>query len=108
MIDLIKKSLFAGLGAAIVTKEKIEEATRKLVKEGKMTREDAEKLSQDLIESGRKQWDEAQAKVSDTIKKVIEGLDLVSKKDIEELNEKLKNFESRLHTVEQSDKSSLD
>ena len=108
MIDLIKKSLLASLGAAVVTKEKIEEATRKLVKEGKISTEDAEKLSDNLVESGQKQWDEFQSKISDTLKKIVENLDLASKKDLQALNEKIKDLESRLGALEQSDKSPPD
>ena len=108
MIDLIKKSLLASLGAAVVTKEKIEEATRKLVKEGKISTEDAEKLSDNLVESGQKQWDEFQSKISDTLKKIVENLDLASKKDLEALNEKIKDLEIRLDALEQSDKSPPD
>ena len=106
MIDLIRKSLLASLGAAVVTKEKIEEATRKLVKEGKISREDAEKLSEDLVESGRKQWDEIQTKVNDTVKKVVENLDLASKKDVQEQKEKIEELERRIDAFDQSDNSS--
>ena len=37
MIDLIKKSLLAGVGAAVVTKEKVEQAFDEFVKEGKVS-----------------------------------------------------------------------
>ncbi|MBW1800047.1 MAG: hypothetical protein JRJ85_04880 [Deltaproteobacteria bacterium] len=49
MFELIKKSLLASLGAAVVTKEKVEKVTRKLVDEGKISKDEAEKLSQDLL-----------------------------------------------------------
>ena len=35
MLELLKKSMFAGLGAVVLTRDKIREATRKLVEEGR-------------------------------------------------------------------------
>ena len=105
MFELIKKSLLASLGAAVVTKEKVEKATRKLVDEGKISKDEAEKLSKDLIESGQKQWEEIQERVSDTVKKVIDNLDLVTKKDFRELKDNVDDLKKRLPMMEEADKS---
>ena len=105
MFELIKKSLLASLGAAVVTKEKVEKATRKLVDEGKISKDEAEKLSKDLIESGQKQWEEIQERVSDTVKKVIANLDLVTKKDFRELKDNVDDLKKRLPMMEEADKS---
>jgi polyhydroxyalkanoate synthesis regulator phasin len=105
MFELIKKSFLASLGAAVVTKEKVEKATRKLVHEGKISKDEAEKLSQELIESGQKQWEEIQARVTDAVKKVVENLDIITKKDFQELNEKVEELQKKLAMLEQADKS---
>jgi polyhydroxyalkanoate synthesis regulator phasin len=102
MFELIKKSLLASLGAAVVTKEKIEQITRKLVDEGKISMDEAEKLSGDLLESGKKQWDELQAKVSVAVKKALENLDIVSREDFLELTLKVEDLEKRLAAIEET------
>ncbi len=107
MFELIKKSFLASLGAAVLTKEKITKATQKLVDEGKISKDEAEKLSQELIESGQKQWEEIQANITDAAKKVIENLDIVTKKDFQELNEKVEDLQKQLDKLEQMDKSEL-
>ena len=52
MFEIFKKSLFAGLGLAVVTKTKLESVLEKLVEEGKMSRDEAEKMGQELLDSG--------------------------------------------------------
>lgn len=100
MFDAIKKSLLLSLGSAVVTKEKIEEATRHLVEKGKMSKDDAEKLSQDLLESGEKQWEDIRSDVKDSIKKGLENLNICSKKEFQDLKMQVANIEKRLCILE--------
>jgi polyhydroxyalkanoate synthesis regulator phasin len=100
MFDAIKKSLLLSLGSAVVTKEKIEEATRHLVERGKMSKEDSEKLSQALLESGENQWEDIRSDVKDSIKKGLENLDICSKKEFEDLKMRVENMEKRLSLLE--------
>jgi len=102
MFETIKKSLLAGLGAAVVTKEKIEKVTRNLVEEGKITTEEAEKLSRDLIESGSKQWEDMQDKISSTVKKALEGLDICTKPELTSLASKVGALEKRIASLEEA------
>jgi polyhydroxyalkanoate synthesis regulator phasin len=100
MIDLIKKSLLAGIGAAVVTRDKILEATRYLVKEGKMTTDDAEKLAEDLIGASKQQWNEMQDRISETVKKGMESLDIGSKREFRDLKARLDDLERRVDKLE--------
>ena len=63
MIDLIKKSILAGVGAAVVTKEKVEEALEEFVREGKVTTKDARTMAEKIAEQGRREFDEVCAKL---------------------------------------------
>ena len=55
MIDLIKKSLLAGAGAAAITKEKVEQALDEFVRQGKVTAGDARVMADKIAEQGRKE-----------------------------------------------------
>lgn len=101
VIEMIKKSLLASLGAAVVTKEKVEEATKRWVDEGKISRDEAEKLAQDLVESGKHQWEDIQEKVGETVRKGLDSFDIGSKKEFQELKARVENLEERLTKVEQ-------
>ncbi len=101
VIEMIKKSLLASLGAAVVTKEKVEEATKRWVDEGKISRDEAEKLAQDLVESGKHQWEDIQEKVAETVRKGLDSFDIGSKKEFQELKARVENLEGRLTKMEQ-------
>jgi polyhydroxyalkanoate synthesis regulator phasin len=103
MFETIRKSLLAGLGAAVLTKEKIETATRKLVEEGKITTDEAERLSTDLIESGSRQWHDMQEKISGTVRKALEGMDICTRQDCKVLAEKVAALEKRVAALEETD-----
>ena len=102
MFELIKKGLLAGLGAAVLTKEKIEKVTRKLVDEGTISLDQAEKLSKDLLEGGKTQWEELQNKITSTVKKAVENLDPAGRKDLEKLKERIVQLERRVAAMEDS------
>ncbi|MFZ7111720.1 MAG: phasin family protein [Desulfatiglandales bacterium] len=108
MFELIRKSLLASLGAAVVTKEKVEAATKKWVDDGKISTEEAEKFAQDLVDSGQKQWDEFQVKIADTVKKTLESLNVATHTDIEALYARIEAIEKKLSLSQDPGKSGLE
>ena len=100
MFEMFKKSLFAGLGLAVVTKTKLEKVLEKLVEEGKMSREEAEKMGQELLESGEKQWDDFETKLKETVKGFLENMDLCKASDLKKLEKKVKALDMRLKVQE--------
>ncbi|MFP5212236.1 MAG: phasin family protein [Acidobacteriota bacterium] len=67
MLDFLKKGILASIGAVVLTKEKIQEATRILVEEGKISTEEAERLTNELIRNGERQWEEISRKFQDSM-----------------------------------------
>jgi polyhydroxyalkanoate synthesis regulator phasin len=100
MLDTLQKGLLTGLGAAVVTREKIMAATRTLVREGKLSKEDAEKLTNDLLEAGRQQWQDIQEKIAASLRGGLETMDIGSHKEIREVQERLENLEKRFTLLE--------
>lgn len=96
IFEMIRKSMLASLGAAVVTKEKVEEATQRWVEEGKISRDEAERLAQDLVESGKSQWDDIQEKMTETVRKGLDTFDIGSKKEFRELKERVEDLEKKL------------
>jgi polyhydroxyalkanoate synthesis regulator phasin len=58
MIDVIKKTLLAGVGAAVVTKEKVQDALQDYVRAGKLKADDARIIAEKIAERGRREFDE--------------------------------------------------
>lgn len=68
MIDLIKKTMLAGVGAAVVTKEKVEQALNEFVNDGKVSAGDARVMADKIAEQGRKEFDEFCNKLSSRLR----------------------------------------
>ena len=100
MFEIFKKSLFAGLGLAVVTKTKLESVLEQLVEEGKMSREEAEKMGQELLDSGEKQWIDFEARLQETVKGFLENMDISKASDVKKLEKKIKALDMRLKALE--------
>ncbi len=102
MLDDLKKGFFAGIGAVLLTKDKIEQFTDKLVKEAKMSREDAQRLTDDLVKDGEGQWADLENRVLETVKKGVGKLDIGKRSELEALRGRVENLEKRLQMMEES------
>lgn len=100
MLDDIRKGLLAGLGAVFLTKEKIEEAIRKMVDEAKINKEDARRLTDELVESGEKQWSRAEEGLAEAVRKALKNLDVAKKSEVDEIKARLRNLEQRVGMLE--------
>lgn len=99
MLDLIKKSLLAGLGAAVVTREMVTEATKRLVDEGKLSAEEAERLAEELVDSGRQQWREVEQEAKEAAAKAVESMGLARGDDLDELRVRVANLEQQVRIL---------
>jgi polyhydroxyalkanoate synthesis regulator phasin len=100
MLEEIKRVVFSGIGAVLLTREKAEEVTRKLVEEAKLSKEEAQKVVDALVETGSRQWSDIEANISKEINRSIEDLDIASKKELHGLKSKMGKFEKRLEKLE--------
>ncbi len=106
MLDLLKKSMLAGLGMAVLTRDKIREATRMLVEEGKISSDEADKLAEDLVKSGEREWSEINSKIQSSFKKISGNLEMVRQKDFADLKTRVEIIEERLSRMEERGKGS--
>jgi polyhydroxyalkanoate synthesis regulator phasin len=108
MFEIFKKSLFAGLGLAVVTKTKLESALDKLVEEGKLSRSEAEKMGQELLESGEKQWTDFETRLQETVKGFLSNMDISKASEVKKLERKVKALDMRLKALEKPNEKKAD
>jgi polyhydroxyalkanoate synthesis regulator phasin len=96
MIDLIKRTLLAGVGATIVTKEKIEEALQDYIRQGKVSAGDARIMAEKIAEQGRKEFETMSGELAARFKEFMEKADLTHKARIEALEARVKKLENTL------------
>ncbi len=100
MLELLRKSLLAGLGAGVITKEKAEETVREFVEQGKLSAEEGRQLVNRLLESGNQQWEQVQVGVMDAVRKALDSADVARGKHVAGLESRLANVEQRLAMLE--------
>ncbi len=96
MIDVIKKTLLAGVGAAVITKEKVESALGDFVKQGKVTADEARSMAQKIADQGKKEFEEASENLSAKIKELLKRTDEQTQARLAALEARVTDLESKL------------
>ncbi len=91
--DMLRKGLLTGLGAALLTHERIQQTLDTLVQEGKVSADEARRMTEELVDKGRQEFKELQERVLDTVHKGLHEIDMVTGKERE-------SMEKRIHTLE--------
>jgi polyhydroxyalkanoate synthesis regulator phasin len=75
MIDTIKKTILAGVGAAVVTKEKVQASLEDFVRQGKITAEEARATAERIAREGKREFEEASEKLGDGLRDLLARAD---------------------------------
>lgn len=102
MIDLIKKTVLAGVGAAALTKEKAEEALGELVDKGKLSATEAKETAEKIAEDGKREFESATHQLQEKFDELLSRAGFNQSKRIDELETKIGDLEARLKTLEDS------
>lgn len=100
MLEEIQKYLITGLGAVLLTKDKIEQITRRWADEVRLSAEDAERLADEIYQAGRPQWTAVETAVKDAVRRTLATMDIGSRQEIEELKSRIDNLQKRVDILE--------
>ena len=78
MIDLIRKVMYTGLGAAALTKDKIEELAAELVKKGTVSEMEGRRLAEEMFEKTQTAKKDLQLQIDTAVAKALAALPLSS------------------------------
>ena len=98
MIDTIKKTLLAGIGATVVTKEKIEEALDDWIRQGKLSTSDAKLMATRIAEVGKREFETVSGELADKVKEAFAKVDLSHKARVDALEARVRALEEKLAT----------
>jgi polyhydroxyalkanoate synthesis regulator phasin len=71
MIETFKKAILAGLGAAVVTKDKVLDGLDDLVRQGKISAADARAAAEKIAAEGRREFDKAGAAIGERAREFV-------------------------------------
>lgn len=87
---MLKDLLYAGVGAAVVMREKVESEIKKLEESGKIKTDDAKSFLDSIEQRGKEEQTRVKEEIKSALKEVIDELGLATKADLEKLKEDLK------------------
>ena len=93
MHDFMKKAVLVGAGLAVMTTEKLKELTEELVRKGDLSEKEAREALEELKErslQARKEWEQ---KIADAVEDFMRRLNVPSRREVEELKERLARLE---------------
>jgi len=89
--------MLAGVGLAVVTKDKVLESLDELVERGKLTREEAAEMSDKIVEEGKAETEKARVEASKLFNDMLHRANVVTKDQYEALAARVTELEGRLH-----------
>jgi polyhydroxyalkanoate synthesis regulator phasin len=95
MIDVIKKTLLAGVGAAVITKEKVESALGEFVEQGKVSSQEARQMADKIAEQGRREFETMSHLLGEKLRERFASADAKT-------DERLATLEARVAALEQA------
>ncbi len=100
MIETVKRTLYAGLGAAVITKDAVDHALREWVEKGKITPDEARLFSDKLVHAGHSRWDETRDALAGRMEELLSAANVATRSRIESLEARVASLEKRLDADE--------
>jgi polyhydroxyalkanoate synthesis regulator phasin len=101
MIETLKHTLYAGLGATVLTAEKIEEGLQDLVKKGRLSAEEAREAADKISDESKKEFKEARKSAESMFEELLEKAGVARQKDVEKLRKRILSLEKEIEALKQ-------
>jgi len=94
MIDLLKKSIYATIGLAVMTREKAEDFARNLASEAKMSENEGRKFIDDIVKKSEEGKGALQKMIHDTVDAILKKMNLATRKELSDLETRVRILEA--------------
>ena len=98
--DIIKKAINLGFGALFVTKENIEEVINDMVKKGEIKKDEPKTQTKELLNKVLSSKKEIETRIEEIFEKVLHKLDIPSRKELQQMQQKLDEIIRKLESRE--------
>jgi polyhydroxyalkanoate synthesis regulator phasin len=97
MKELLKNVVYAGIGAAFLTRDKIEEIRGELVTKGKMTQDEGKQFVDELISKSESAKDQLELWLARKVEDRVKQLNLATADDVADLQRKVEELQVALN-----------
>lgn len=95
MMNTFKRALLAGVGAAVITKEKAEESLREFVAQGRVNADDARVMARRLAQDGKREFAAVRAEAGRQALHLAKQAEAMAQKRIAVLEKRIAAMEKR-------------
>lgn len=99
MIDLIRKTILAGVGAAVLTKEKVEESLNDLVEKGRISADEAKTTAEKIAEDGKREFEAVSKEIQTGVNDLLEQIGIGQKDRLAALEKRLLALEIEVQNL---------
>jgi polyhydroxyalkanoate synthesis regulator phasin len=96
LFDTLKKTLYAGVGMAFLTREKIEEMAKRLAEEAKLGESEGKKFIDEFLKKSEEAKTSLQRAVDAGVSSALERMNVARDRDLKALEARVKALEARL------------
>lgn len=100
MKKLLKNMIYTGVGAAFLTRDKLDEIRKDLVDRGNLTKEEGKDFVEDLLRKSDSARDQLELWLSRQVDDRIKGLNLATIDEVDELRRKVEELQVVLNRKE--------
>jgi polyhydroxyalkanoate synthesis regulator phasin len=108
MKELLKNMIYTGVGAAFLTREKLEELRKDLVEKGNMTKEEGREFIDELLKKSDSAKDHLEQWLNRNVKERIKKCNFASADEVAELRRKVDELQVALNKEKNCQKSGDD
>lgn len=99
LLDASRKVLLAAIGAVALAQDEIEDFVNKLVDRGEIAEKDGRKLVREVMEKRKKSTKDVEDETGKRIQDVLNRMSIPSKKDIDELSDKISALTQKIEDL---------
>ena len=103
MKEMMKNVVYAGLGAAFLTKEKIEELQAEFIEKGKISKDEGKQFVDELVSKSEKAKEQLNLWVNRRVEEKVQQLNLATVDEVSELRRQIEELQVALNLKEKSE-----
>lgn len=96
MLDILRKTIMAGIGVGVQTRGKIEEVLNEWVEKGRMSSTEARELADRIMDAGKVEFERARRELGDSYEELLHKGNVVTQQQLQTLENRVQLLESQL------------
>lgn len=102
MFDLFKKTMYTGIGLALLAKEEVDDMAREWVKKSELSEKEGKEFVENLRQRYDDQQQELEARVEARIREMMASMDIASQEEVASLKAELALLKTEVATLKAS------